>query len=252
MSIYLLLIAIVPAVILMIYVYRQDNTEREPFGLLMKAFLFGVLSIIPAVVMEYVVGLFTPERPILSGLYTGFCEAGFCEELSKLSVLMLVIWRRQEFNEYFDGIVYATYVALGFACFENITYVFGQGDYYASLATGIMRAVLSVPGHFLFGVMMGYFVSMAKFDPAHRSRNLFRALLYPMLLHGTFDSLLMIPESLPAYNELISGVLFIVFIVFDIKMWKWGIRRIRVLQYLSHQQGFDRKQPFHDFKWDVD
>lgn len=251
MTTLLLALAVLPAVVLSIFIYRQDKMEKEPIGLLIMTFFAGVLSILPAVLLETQLSQYTPEEPLMGGLYRGYCVAGFSEELCKLILLMLVIWRNKNFNEYFDGIVYATYIALGFACFENISYVFRAETFQSAVMTGSMRALLSVPGHFLFGVVMGYYVALAKFDPKHRYVHLFKALLYPILLHGTFDALLMIPEGMSEGQEMVSGVLFIVFILFDIKMWKTGKRRIRRLQELSQQQGFDHDNPFAGFKWEV-
>lgn len=250
MNLLLLAIAVLPVIALSLFVYRKDKYEKEPIRLLVRAFLFGALSIIPAALMEGFISLFTPGIPVVDGLFTGFCVAGFCEELSKLVLLYLCIWNNRNFDEYFDGIVYATFLSLGFAFFENITYIFGQSTFFESFATGSMRAVLSVPAHFLFAVVMGYYFALAKFDRKHKASNLLKALLYPMLLHGTFDSLLMIPESIPTGQEIVSGVLFIVFIFFDIKMWKWGVQRINKLQELSNQQGFDRDNPFKGFTWE--
>ena len=249
MNITLILLAILPVLVLAGVVYKQDKVEKEPFGKLLKAFIFGALAIIPAGVMESVLSLFTPPFPIISGAYTGFIVAGCCEELCKLLMLSWAIWKSSEFDEYFDGIVYACFVSLGFACFENIAYVVCQDSFASAIATGSVRAVLSVPGHFLFGVMMGYYFALAKFDRQHRSKNIFKAFFIPMLLHGSFDSLLMIPESMDHGAELVSAVLLMLFIGFDIKMWKWGIRRIRRLQEMSQQQNFDRENPFEGFTW---
>ena len=129
-----------------------------------------------------------------------------------------------------------------------------QGD--DQVMTALMRGVLAVPAHFLFAVTMGYYVSLAKFDPEHRRRHLWRAFLYPMLLHGTYDALLMVSGALgEAYGEenavvmATCGVLFIVFIVFDVKLWRWGLKRIKHLQERSKEQGFDRLHPFDGFTW---
>lgn len=249
MNIILLLLAVLPVVMLAWVVYRQDKYEKEPFAKLVKAFFFGALAILPAIFLESFLSYFTPGIPVVDGLFEGFVVAGCSEELCKLLLLTLAIWKSPEFNEYFDGIVYACFVSLGFACFENIGYVFDQDLFSDALVTGSVRAVLSVPGHFLFGVMMGYYFALAKFDPQHRAGHLFKAFLMPMLLHGTFDALLMIPESMGAGAEVVSSVLFIALIWFDVKMWKWGVRRIHRLQELSQQQNFDRSDPFAGFSW---
>lgn len=250
MNIYLIAIAVLPVIVLAVVIYRQDKYQREPIGKLFKAFFFGALSIIPAALMESVLQSFTPHFPIIDGAYTGFVVAGCSEELFKLLMLRWAIWKSPAFDEYFDGIVYACFVSLGFACFENISYVFQSDTFFGALSTGSVRAVLSVPAHFLFGVVMGYHFALAKFDPSHRSGHLFKAFLFPMLMHGTFDSLLMIPESMGAGAQLVGGVLFVVLVWFDVKMWKWGVRRIKRLQELSKQQNFDRNNPFAGFTWD--
>lgn len=250
MNIYLIAIAVLPVIVLAYVVYRGDKYEKEPFGMLLKAFIFGALSIPAAALMESWLTMFTPPVPVFSGVYTGFIVAGCSEELWKLLFLLLAIWKSREFDEYYDGIMYACFVSLGFACFENITYVFGQGTFASALVTGSVRAVLSVPGHFLFGVMMGYYVALAKFADSRRGWYLLMAFVVPMLMHGTFDSLLMIPESMGEGAGLVSSVLFIVLLWFDVKMWKWGVRRIQHLQELSKQQDADRNHPFRGFTWD--
>ena len=157
MNIYLIAIAVLPVLVLAFVVYRQDKYEKEPIGKLIKAFIFGALAILPAVLLEGMLSRFVPPIPVVSGAYMGFVVAGCSEELCKLVMLYWAVWKSQEFNEYFDGIVYACFVALGFACFENLGYVMGQESFSEAMVTGSVRALLSVPGHFLFGVMMGYY-----------------------------------------------------------------------------------------------
>ncbi len=238
MNTLLLGVSILPVVVLLIYIYRHDKYEKEPLPMLFKALLFGALSVVPAIVMEGVMMQLNPfvGRPTLDGLYTGFCVAGFCEEFCKLLLLWLCVWRSRHFDEYFDGIVYAACVALGFAAIENVGYVFGEADFAAGLHVGITRALLSVPAHFLFGVVMGYYFALAKFEPRGRGKYLLLALLLPLLLHGTFDALLMIPENLEAGEGLFSSVMFIVFIIFDIQLWKIGNKRLAALQQKSAEQ----------------
>ena len=133
---------------------------------------------------------------------------------------------------------------------ENISYVLQGSD---PMGTAFMRGLLAVPAHFLFAVTMGYYVSLAKFDPEGRAKHLVRALLYPVLLHGTYDALLMVSSNLSGFDSMLStgltGVLFIVFVIFDIRMWKWGLRRIKRLQQRSREQDFDRLHPFDGFTW---
>lgn len=250
MNTFLLTLAILPALLLGVYVYRQDKQQKEPLGMLIKAFFYGALSIFPAVLLEVVLSAFDPNMPVVSGIYKGYVVAGFSEELSKLLLLAWAVWKSPHFDEYFDGIVYATFVSLGFASIENIQYVFLSGTFAEAVSTGVMRAVLSVPGHFLFGVSMGYFFALAKFESSRRTLHFFNALLIPMLLHGTYDALLMIPESMGS-NGTLTSVLFVVFIWFDIRLWKIGRRRLSHLQQLSSQQAQPKDNGLDHLNWDV-
>lgn len=246
--------AVLPVALLLFFIYRKDKYHPEPIGKLLLTFFVGCLSVIPAGLMESVLMPLGPSAeasPVLNGLFDGYLVAGFSEELCKLLLLLWVIWRSPHFDEYFDGIVYAAYLSLGFACVENIGYVMSGTD---QMSTALMRGLLAVPAHFLFAVTMGYYVSLAKFDPAGRRGHLWKAFLFPMLLHGTYDALLMVSSNLGGSDSLASTgitiVLFIVFIVFDVRMWKWGLKRIKRLQDRSKEQDYDRLHPLDNFKWD--
>ena len=228
---YLLLfgIAVLPVVLLMIYIYRQDKYQKEPIKSLAKAFIGGMIAIPLDILIVSGIDMALGNTALANTVFfSAFLEAGMPEELSKFLIFMLLIWRDKNFDEYFDGIVYATFIGLGFACVENIEYVFSFG-----FGTGVVRALISVPGHFLFGVVLGYFLSMAKFHPEKRSTYLWSGLLLAMVAHGLFDWLLMVTEYL---NPTIGTIIYFIFIWGDIKLWKLG------LKYISKQQENSRQQ----------
>lgn len=250
--------AVLPVLLLLWFIYRKDKYQPEPLGKLVWTFFVGCFSVVPAALMEAAIMPFAPAAeamPVANGLFNGYLVAGLCEEGCKLLLLLWVIWRSPHFDEFFDGIVYAAYLSLGFACVENIGYVLQGND---QMLTALMRGLLAVPAHFLFAVTMGYYVSLAKFDPTGKRRHLWRAFFVPMLLHGTYDALLMVSSNLSAGSGeetvVVGGVcavLFIVFIVFDIRLWRRGLRRIKQMQERSREQGFDRQHPFDGFTWTV-
>lgn len=216
MGIILLALSVLPVILLMVYIYRQDKYEKEPVGLLIRAFVGGMICIPLDLLLVSIINSVWYSETVF---YSAFVEAAFCEELCKFLILFLTIWWNKNFNEYMDGIVYAVFVGLGFACIENILYVFQGG-----VATGIVRALLSVPGHFLFAVVMGYFFSLAKFDKKNRFSYLMLGLFSAVLCHGLFDWLLMITDRI---NDLLTIAILIVFIIGDIILWKIGIKYIR-------------------------
>ena len=195
----LLLIAIVPGVYLLHFVYKHDRIEPEPKPLLIKCFIFGILSTSAAVITEmigsgilnYVIAPDSTSEPntklILYNFLLYFFVVALSEEGFKYLFLKLATWKDPAFDYQFDGIVYAVFVALGFAIKENIMYVSQYG-----LATGIVRAFTAVPGHASFGVMMGAWYGMAKKyfmlgDQEKYSKYKKYALWIPVVLHGLYD-----------------------------------------------------------------
>ncbi len=244
-SIILLGLSVLPVIVLMIYIYRQDKYQKEPILSLFKAFFGGILAISLDIVIVGAINRIWVSNTVF---YSAFMEAGIPEELSKFIMFMALIWWDKNFDEYFDGIVYASFIGLGFACVENIMYVFSASaeSFQSGIGTGVVRALLSVPGHFLFGVVMGYFLSLAKFKKENRFVYLLSGLLLAMLAHGLFDWMLMISSVLPV----IGGVIYIVFLWADIKLWKLGLKYINKQQENSRQQAQEVKAADMDYQID--
>lgn len=182
----LLLVALAPVAIILFYVYFRDKYEKEPISLLLKAVAAGALIVLPVLPVEMGLNTLAPPLDGFSrAAFKAFAVAGLVEEAFKFLAVYLLIWRNKNFNEKFDGIVYAVFVSLGFAMVENILYVNKYG-----MDAGLTRALTAVPAHALFGVVMGYYLALAKFRPAVRKSNLIWALLIPLLLHGFYDFIL--------------------------------------------------------------
>ena len=155
--------ALIPPLYLIRYIYKLDKIESEPRGLLVKLFILGALSTLPAMLLEIVFSAVT-EGMTVSGseiwylLAENFIGVALMEECVKYLALRLGSWRHPAFDYRFDGIVYAVTTSLGFAALENILYAFSFG-----LGTTLFRAVTSIPGHAIFGIYMGYYYGMAKY-----------------------------------------------------------------------------------------
>ncbi|MFZ5431934.1 MAG: PrsW family glutamic-type intramembrane protease [Bacteroidota bacterium] len=216
----ILIISLAPVAVIAFYVWFRDKYEREPLRMVLLAMLSGALTVIPVIPVE---GLIASAGKSFEGIagaaWHAFAVAGFTEELFKFLVLFLLIWRSAEFNDKYDGIVYATFISLGFAGVENVLYVTESG-----YTTGIMRAVTAVPAHAIFGITMGFYLGMARFYPQKRSTFLFRAFWFPFLLHGIYDFILM------------TGIewLWIVFVGFVIYLYVLGHRKMKVLSVQSY------------------
>ncbi|MBO5087737.1 MAG: PrsW family intramembrane metalloprotease [Lachnospiraceae bacterium] len=197
---HLLIIAVLPAIVLMIVIYKCDQIEKEPIGLILGVMGLGILSILPTLVCEiisdaFLMLLFNPDGVIYKFL-SAFFGVALIEEFWKLFMVRVFIWKNKAFNYRFDAIVYCVASSLGFALLENIMYVFQHG-----FGTGITRAIISVPGHCTFAIFMGYFLGNSKLFEVKGQKGkswlwLFYALLFPTLQHGFFDFCLFMENML--------------------------------------------------------
>lgn len=210
--------AAVPAVVLLIYVYRKDRLEIEPSWLLASLVILGIASTTLAMLIERfaitLLDLSAPTSRILYSLVLFFVIVGPAEEGMKYLLLRFRTWNQPAFNCQFDGVVYAVFVSLGFALWENIGYVMQLG-----LTGALLRSVTAVPGHACFGVFMGAWYGMAKrFSNAgdeERSRAYRRfSFVIPALIHGAYDFF----ATLQVAG---STVIFVAFIIamFIISIW---------------------------------
>ena len=187
----LLLLAVAPALIIIIYVYVKDKYDKEPRKLLISSFLFGAfVSVIVTTILYFLFeAIFPPfiKKSVLDQFIKAFFMVGLIEEFSKYIIVRYYAQPKKEFNEPFDGIVYAVMVSMGFAVTENIFYVMEGG-----MSTAIARAFTAVPAHATFGVLMGYFMGKAKFSDNRIKWNLI-GLSLAILFHGAYDFFLFIP-----------------------------------------------------------
>ena len=230
----LMIAAVVPAILLMVQVYKADKLEREPRDLLIKLIFWGILSTIIAVVLEtigqYVLSPLDPNS-LIYNLILYFIVVAYAEEWGKYIVMKLRTWKHPAFNCQFDGVVYAVFVALGFALWENIQYVTMYG-----FETAIVRAFTAIPGHCSFGVFMGVLYGIAKrfeyageFAKSKQYRIL--AVVIPAFLHGTYD-------FIATWNQGIS----IIFIVFIVILFFWASRLVKSVSQNDRYIGYQDRE----------
>ncbi|PQJ79167.1 PrsW family intramembrane metalloprotease [Polaribacter porphyrae] len=204
----LLLLAIAPVTIIIVFIYVKDKFEKEPISFLIKNFLLGAfLSVIITFFLSFLSNYFfvvTDAKSILQQFIKAFIIVALVEEFSKYIIVRFYAQKSKEFNEPFDGIVYAVMVSMGFAALENILYVFQYG-----VNVGFTRAFTAVPAHATFGILMGYFMGKAKFSKNRVQLNLI-GLLVATLFHGAYDFFLFINFipgiAIGAFISLIVGI----------------------------------------------
>lgn len=200
-------LAVLPVIIIGIFIYQADKKEKEPISEIIKAFLFGFISIIMTLVISYILKInyidVDTNNYFQVFLYS-FCAISLIEELSKWICSYLFLRKNKNFNYLFDGIVYVTFVSLGFATIENILYTFTGG-----IATGIVRAITTVPAHAFFGIISGYHLALAKENNKNNEGKIhfIYSLLIPILLHGFYDFCLLT-------DSIIFYLIYLIFVVF--------------------------------------
>lgn len=219
----MIFLALLPAIILLVMIYRADKVEKEPIGLLVKLFLFGVLSTISAMILETVgcevLEAFFDTESLIYIFIENFFVVALAEEIGKYLVVKKIAWKHPAFDYTFDAVVYAVVASLGFAAFENIMYLTDE-----TLSTALMRGILAVPGHAIDAVFMGYYFGLAKRaevfgDKKKCKSNLKLALWVPVFTHGFYDFCLSVD----------SDIMLIVFVVFEIFITIYAIKKIKKL-----------------------
>lgn len=234
--------ALIPAIVLFVYIYVKDRVEKEPLWLLLLLAIVGAICTVPAGLLERSAGqvilnmfsgsLVVVEDQLAFTSYSSYYSYHFInnffgialiEEGLKWLALILLTRKNKNFNCFFDGLVYAVFVSLGFAAAENLLYVFANG-----FETAAIRAVTAIPGHFFDAVLMGYYYSLQRLaDYSHdyetemikeglisksdeslqTKKYLALSLIVPVLAHGFYDFTCSV-------HSVFFTVLFYAFLVF--------------------------------------
>lgn len=218
---YLFLLAIIPCILIAYIIYRADKVEREPVGEIVKAFFMGFAAIFLTLFVSSI--LHIDKIMLDSDIFNTYVYSFFCialiEELSKFIFSFLFVNRNPNFNYLFDGIVYFSCVALGFALVENILYSY-NGDIYSVL----VRAFTAIPAHTFFGISSGYYYALYRRGKIRGEKNtvilLILSIIVPIILHGFYDFLLLMENRTFMY-------LFLIFMTF---LYWFSVSRVKKLQ----------------------
>ena len=209
----LLFISIVPVLLISIYVYNKDK-NKEPIKLLLILFGLGILSCFMVLEISNILSKILPfmnisvkDMNFLEVILYSFLGIALVEESCKWIMVYFFGYNSKEFDETYDILVYAVFVSLGFAFFENAIYVFDNQD----IRTALFRPISAIPGHTCDAIFMGYYLSMAKQFHYQGNRkeernNIYLSIGIPTILHGIYDFCLMSGYKVFVYT-------FIVFIV---------------------------------------
>lgn len=235
----LALLSVVPALLLVGYLWYGDPTMREPLEPLAMTFLLGVVF---ATLAGFLNTLFLPafqSIPLVGLVLFFFVVVGPIEEAVKWLAVRVFAYKTSAFSSVVDGVVYGAAAGLGFATIENVAYIVeplvvtaGTGDGLRyTLQTATQRAFVG-PGHVIYSAFAGYYLGLAKFNPAHRGPIVVKGLVVAALLHATYNVLVSV---LP-----LTVVTFIAFVVLYDGLWLFvlyrKVRRYEVLYAVARNR----------------
>ncbi len=202
--------ALIPMTIYLLVIWKFDRYDREPFGLVLKNYLWGAVG---AVILSV----------IFSSLFSGFFSnyisdsgvqrqidavvvAPFIEEITKGMFLLFTISDKR-FDNITDGIVYGGAIGLGFGMTENFLYFISfssSAEQWISVV--LIRTLFSAVMHCISTAVLGAFLSFAKLKIG-LSRYMFPAsgLFAAIFIHVVWNL------SMSYHNTAILGILFLGF-----------------------------------------
>lgn len=193
-------IPLVPAVGVAALVAAIDRYEREPWFLLIAAFLWGALIAVPPVLglesaLDVVLASTPPGGTVAGALAVAGAHAlgaGLVEESIKGAGLLLLLFAlRDEFDNVTDGIIYGLLIGGGFAMVENFVY-FALSPRADLPVLIVGRIILGWLSHSTFTALFGAGLGYAR--EAHRRPGRWRPPLIgfaaAVILHTYFDAVL--------------------------------------------------------------
>lgn len=233
----LFILAILPIALICRYIYTKDS-EKEPASLLVGLFVSGISSCLLVFIINIILELLIPflgyDTDQMSALELAiyiFIGVALVEEGCKWLFAKAIGFNNKNFDQPYDIIVYTTFISLGFAALENILYVMSYG-----IEAAILRSITSIPGHASFGIVMGYYLLLAKLSLNNHNKKLYRknillSILIPIITHGIYDYFLFLG------NIFLLLVLLILFILF----FKYNYKKVKQISSLTSKIFSDPK-----------
>ena len=211
--------------------YFGDRYEREPLFRIFNAIILGITSTIFIIIVKKIFPFPTyASNPSWGNtILVSYFSAGFLEELAKFVMILCFIYKWDDFNEYYDGPLYAGLVGIGFAISENLGYmlkplvnlVVSNASFDVNslrlIALNVLVKYRLYPGHFLFGFIAGYFIAKAKFKDEEEGKAreriyIFIGFVIALFLHGTFNTIAKMGNFITFIGYVMFLVLLVVFI----------------------------------------
>ncbi len=210
------------------YYYKKDIYEPEPFKQIIIAYIYGMISTIPAIILSLILVAIIGNDTLFSSVII----APLIEESTK-AFFVLLLARNKNFDGPLDGLIYGAMVGTGFASVEDILYGIEQ----ANIATGIMvvtiRSITMILGHPLYTGITGAGIGAAKIGYTHKKLS---RISLAMVLHALWN-----------WSASVSFLYSIIMVIVSIFILRTELKSAIEIDRQMYQSGyFYRKYLFGD------
>jgi RsiW-degrading membrane proteinase PrsW (M82 family) len=195
---YAFLGGVLPALVWLYFLLKEDSRCPEPRHMILIAFLAGMAAVPLVLPMERLAIAILPNLQPSPGPYVILAWATLEESMKYFVAVVLVLWRRSV-NESVDFVIYMITVALGFAAVENMLFLIqplAAGHIAAGVATQNLRFVGSTLVHVVCSAMVGFALAFSfKFPQTVRTAAAVLGLILAIALHGLFNFLIIMKDG---------------------------------------------------------
>ncbi len=186
-------IALAPGILVLLYIVLATSFTPVVKLNFIIAFLLGMAATGPAAGVQLATRFFwgttmNQAGPFLLGI-TAFITVALSEEGSKFLVVRYYAFPRKGFDGPETAMIFSLLIAVGFASIEQLGYASRNG-----IRTALLRTLITIPAHLVFGCIMGYYAGRAKKAP-RTFPWLATGLLLAILCHGSFDFILFLQQA---------------------------------------------------------
>jgi RsiW-degrading membrane proteinase PrsW (M82 family) len=223
-KVFLILPVALPVLFWAGYHYHKDRHLPEPPLNLLLCFVLGVVAAgisklmylgLEPLGLRFDAVALGSDNP-LGLLAYALMAIGPIEEFAKLLPFVLVALRFKALDEPLDGIIYASFIGLGYAATENVYYL----DFLTPLESAA-RGFASPAVHILFASIWAHWIMQARVQHRSIGKALVLGFVWSALLHGFYDFLVLLNpvSALPIAAALIIAI------------WIWRLVLMRRLHH---------------------
>lgn len=225
---------ILPSIIWLLFYLRKDS-HPESNRMILKIFIYGMLSALPAILLEF--GFFEMTKGLqsvfLASILNIFIGVALVEEFLKFLVVKEKALTHKECDEPLDIMLYMVVAGLGFAAVENILILFGLGSVIPiqkTLAVILIRFLGATFLHTLSSAYLGFFLALSR--GALQKNRIFLFLLGlggATLLHGFYNFFIIELENQGVAALLVPFLILLSLFVF----MTWGFKKLKTIQKIN-------------------